>query len=73
MIQRLLGFDILENGIGIVSLPHFVYDFSTKMLYSIKWSNFIFWLPLLLEILGNKCIVTLVDQIENHVLILNWW
>ena len=73
MIQRLLGFDILENGMGIVSLPHFVYDFSTKMLYSIKWSNFIFWLPLLLEISGNKGIVTLVDQIENHVLILKWW
>ena len=26
------------------------------MLYSINWPNFIVWLPLLLEILGNMCI-----------------
>ena len=36
LIQRLLGFDNLENGMGIVSVPHFVYDFSTKMFYAIK-------------------------------------
>ena len=28
------------------------------MLYSINWTNFIAWLPLLLEILGNMCIAT---------------
>ena len=41
------------------SPPNFVYDFSRKMflmLYSINWPNFIVWLPLLLEILGNMCI-----------------
>ena len=27
------------------------------MLYSIKWPHFIVWLPLLLEILGNMCII----------------
>ena len=27
------------------------------LLYSINWPNFIFWLPLLGEILGNMCIV----------------
>ena len=51
-----LNFDFLEKGLGIVSPPYFVYDFSRKMflmLYSINWPNFIVWLPLLLEILGN--------------------
>ena len=41
---------------GIVSLLHFVHDFSTKiflMFYSINWPNFIVLSPLLLEILGN--------------------
>ena len=35
----MLNFDNLDKGLGIVSLPHFVYDFSTKMslmLYSIN-------------------------------------
>ena len=27
----MLNFDFLEKGQGIVSLPHFVYDFSRKM------------------------------------------
>ena len=55
----MLNFDFLDNGLGIVSPAHFVYDFSTKMflmLYSIKRPNFIAWLPLLLEILDNMCI-----------------
>ena len=54
-----LNFGFLDKGLGIISLAHFVYDFSTKiflMLYSINWSNFIVWLPLLLQILGNMCI-----------------
>ena len=40
-------------------LYHFLYDFWRKMflLYSINWPIFIDWLPLLLEILGNICIV----------------
>ena len=56
----MLNFDFLDKGLGIVSPAHFVYDFLTKiflMLYSINWPNFIAWLPLLLEILGNMCIV----------------
>ena len=43
----------------MVSPAHFVYDFSIKMflmLYSINRPNFMVWLPLLLEILGNMCI-----------------
>ena len=38
-IQRLLNFDFLEKGLGIVSPPYFVYEFSGKMfvmLYSIN-------------------------------------
>ena len=38
----------------------FLYDFSRKMflmLYSINWPNAIAWLPLLIEILVNMCIV----------------
>ena len=49
-------FDCLEKSLGIVSPPHFVYYFSRKMflvLHSINWPNFIAWLPLLREILGN--------------------
>ena len=55
----MLNFGFLNKGLGIISPAHFVYDFSTKillMLYCINWSNFIVWLPLLLEILHNMCI-----------------
>ena len=55
----MLNFDLLEKDLEIVSPPHFVYDFSRKIflkLYSINWPNFVS-LPLLLEILGNMCIV----------------
>ena len=54
-----LNFDFLDKGLGIASPAHFVHDFSIKMflvLYSINWPNFIAWLPLLLDILGNMCI-----------------
>ena len=57
--REMLNFDFLEKGLGIVSPPHFEYDFSTKMflmLYSINWSNLIARLSLLIKILGNMCI-----------------
>ena len=58
--RDMLNIDILDKdkGLGIVSPAHFVYDFSPKMflLHSINRPNFIVWLPLLLEILGNMCI-----------------
>ena len=44
----------------LVSLPHFMRYFRSKiffLLYSINWPNFIVWLPLTREILGNMCIV----------------
>ena len=53
--------DFLEKHLEIVSPPHLVYVFSKKMLlmlHSINWPNFIAWLPLVLEILGNMCIGT---------------
>ena len=56
----MVSFAYLEKGPGTVSLPHFVYHFSRKMifmLYSTNWSNFVAWLSLHLEILGNMCIV----------------
>ena len=43
----------------IVSLPHFLHNFRRIifiLLCSINWPNFIDWLPLLCEILGNMCI-----------------
>ena len=55
----MLNFDFFDKGLGIVSLAHFVYGFSIKMflmLYSINGPNFIAWLSLLLERLGNMCI-----------------
>ena len=57
----MLNFDFLEKDQGIVSSPHFAYDFSKKkkmffMFYSINWPNFIAWLSLLLKMLVNMCI-----------------
>ena len=48
LIQDMLNFDFLEKGLGIVLLPHFVYDFSKKCFSS--------YTPLNLEILVNMCI-----------------
>ena len=58
--RDMINFDILEKGLGIISPTHFVYGFLTKMffmLYYINWPNFIVRLSLLLEILGNTCIL----------------
>ena len=57
--KYMLNFDFVEKGVGIVSTPHLVCDFSRKMfhlLYSINRPSFIVWLPLLLEILVNMLI-----------------
>ena len=48
-----------KRGLVLVSLPHFLHKFWRKifiLLYSMNWPNFIAWLPLLCEILGNMCI-----------------
>ena len=55
----MFNFDFLENGLGIVSPLYFIDDFLRKIfvvLNSIKWSNFIAWLSLLLDVLDNMCI-----------------
>ena len=52
-------FQKIKRGLELVSLPHFLHNFWRKiflLLYSINWPNFIVWLPLLCEILGNMCI-----------------
>ena len=54
--RDMLNFYFLDNDLGIISSTYFVYDFSRRMLYSVKWQNFIAWLPLLLEVLGNMSI-----------------
>ena len=62
----MLNFDFLDKGLGIVSPAHFVYDFSTKLfliLYCINSPNFIAWLPLLLEILGNMCVAIVLPRL----------
>ena len=68
----MINFDYLEKSLGIVSPAYFVYDFLRKMfplLYSINWPNFIVWLPLLLEILDNICVLQLfVNQLIYHVI-----
>ena len=59
MIQRYTQSQFFRKGFGIVFPSHYVYDFSRKIfvtLYSINSPNFIVWLPLIHEMLGNMCI-----------------
>ena len=47
-------------------LPHFLYDFWRKIflfLYSFNWPNFVFWLILLHEILGNVSIANVFQPV----------
>ena len=47
-LRELLIFDFLQKNLSIVSPPHFVYDFSSKMFlmsYYINQINFIVLLP----------------------------
>ena len=49
-----------KKGLGLVSLPHFLHNFWSKifpLLHSINGPNFIVWLPLISEILSNTCIL----------------
>ena len=57
----MLNFHFLEKGLGVVSPPHFLCDFSRMImhiLYSINRPNFFVWLSLPFEILYNKYIAT---------------
>ena len=63
----MLNFIFLEKGLGLV--PPLTYDFESYVistfekkkkllkLYSVNWLNVIIWVPLLLEIWDNMCIV----------------
>ena len=56
---RLKLFWKTKRGLELVSRPVLLHVFLRKiflMLYYINWPNFVVWLPLLLEILGNMCI-----------------
>ena len=55
-LRDMSNFDFLKKGLGIVSRAHFVYDFSRKKFLMFNWPDFIVWLLLFLEILGNMCI-----------------
>ena len=62
--RDMLNFNFSEKGLWLVSPLHFVYDFSRRMfllLHSINWPNFIVWLLLLFETLGNMCRTPLDD------------
>ena len=76
----MINFNFSGKGLGLVSLPHSVYDYSRKMfhvLHSINSPNFIVWLPLLLEILGNMYITIVslpgcdVVKVETNLIFLN--
>ena len=66
----MLNLDFLEKSLGLDSSPYFLYNFLRKiflMLYSINWPNLIVRLPLLLEILGNMCIVIVCFPVYNII------
>ena len=66
--RDMLNFLFFRKDLEIASPEHFVCDFLTemfRMLYSINWPNFIVWLPLLLEILGNM-FIEVVNQVLRH-------
>ena len=54
-----LFFKKIKRGLELVILPRFSHHFWRKIFFllcSINWPDFIVWLPLLCEILGNICI-----------------
>ena len=54
-----------KRDLELVSLHYFLHDFKNKTfltLHFINWPNFILWLPLLLDILCNICIVNVCCQ-----------
>ena len=54
--RDMLNFNFSEKGLGLISPSHDFFKKLFLMLHSINWPNFIVWLPLLFEILGNMCI-----------------
>ena len=54
--RDMLNFDFLEKVLGLVFTPHFMYDFSRKTFFWLT-DQYSITDQLLLEILGNMCIV----------------
>ena len=53
-----------KRGLELLSLLYFLHDFWREiflLIYSINWPSFNFQLPLLCEILGNMCIVCVMN------------
>ena len=68
--RDMLNFDFSRKDLRLASLPHFVYNFWRKMffmVYSINWANFIVWLSLLREILGNICLVIICCPVYDVI------
>ena len=70
----MINFDFLKKSLGLVSPPHLLHDSSKKiflMLYSINWSNFIFWFSSLLEIIWQcvccNCFYSVFDAINFEI------
>ena len=66
----MLDFDYFEKGLGQVSPPRFVYDFSRiifLMLYSINWPNFICLIVFFLEILSNIYITIICFSVYDVI------
>ena len=67
-----------KGDLDLVTLNYFLHDYWRKiflMLYSINWANFIVWLHLRLQILGNMCIVIIscpVCDVINFEIKLNF-
>ena len=67
LLTHIIPFWKTKGVLQLVSLPHALHHFWRKLLikvYSINWPNFIAWLSLLLEILGNMFIlIVFVSQL----------
>ena len=66
--KDMINFEFSELHLGLVSPPHFVYEFSRKMflmLHFIYWWNLFVWLPLNLYILGNMCIIVVGEPVSD--------
>ena len=66
----MFNFDFLWKGLGLASPPPIVYYFPREiflMLCSINWPNFIVSFSLLLEILGNMCVVIICCSVFDVI------
>ena len=70
MIQRYAQFCFFRKGHAACFSSYILIIFLRKifpMLYSINWPNSIFTLPLILEILGNMCIIIICFSVYDVI------